>query len=347
MPYTISSSAASSNQPGDEQINLNVNSSSFNPKKIVIIIAIILAVVIVLGGATVLFLRGGVKEKIAATWQSLRPVAIVNGERVSYQDFTIDMATLSHYYQWLATSQNVPADQLPSQDQVQRDVLTQLINRTLVEQLAKQYQVGVSPVDVEQVWQQEILSAFDNDEAATAEQIQTAYGMTAAEFKDRVLKSNLLYDKVAQAVLLDTDLQEQIKQRAADAYAKVKADGADFAALAKELSDDTVSAAKGGDLGFFAKGVMVPEFEAAAFALEPGQISDLVKTQYGYHIIKLVEKKDDQIKASHILIAFLDLPKYLDQLRAKDTVKEIIELNIPATDSSDQNAPVTNDAAAQ
>lgn len=334
MSYTVSSNAGSNNQLNNEKTNFESEPSSFNPKKIVITIAIVLAVVLLLGGVAYLFTRGGIKEKLTATWQSLRPVAVVNGERVSYQEFNTDMDTLSHYYQWLSTSQNVPAEQLPNQEQIKRDVLTQLINRTLVEQLAKQYQVSVSPVDVEQVWQQEILSAFSNDEAATAQQIQAAYGMTAADFKERVLASNLLYDKVAQAVLLDADLQAQTKQRAEAAYALVKADGADFAALAKELSDDTANAEQGGDLGFFAKGAMVPEFEAAAFALEPGQISDLVKTQYGYHIIKLAEKKDDQIRASHILIAFMELPNYLEQLRAQDTVKEILKLDVPATNEA-------------
>ncbi len=312
MTYTVRTRAAAPGTSSDDkQTSAATAPGSFNPKKIVTILAIILAVVIILGGGFYLVTRGGVGEKLTGTWRSFRPVAIVNGERVSYQDFTTDVATLNHYYQWLAASQNVPADQLPGEIQLQRDVLTQLINRTLVAQLAKQYQVSVSPVDVEQVWQQEILSAFQNDESAAAQQIQAAYGMTIAQFKDRVLKSNLLYDKVAQAVLLDTELQEQTKQRAAEVYAKVKAEGADFAVLAKEFSDDDASAVQGGDLGFFAKGTMVPEFEAVAFALEPGQISDLVKTQYGYHIIKGEEKKDDQVRARHILIAFLDLPKYL------------------------------------
>jgi len=83
---------------------------------------------------------------------------------------------------------------------------------------------------------------------------------------------------------------EKIKARATDLLLQARK-GADFADLAKKNSEDTVSAANGGDLGSFARGAMVPEFDQAAFTLGVGAISDLVKTQFGYHIIKVLEKQ--------------------------------------------------------
>lgn len=67
--------------------------------------------------------------------------------------------------------------------------------------------------------------------------------------------------------------------------------GADFAALAEEWSEDPGSAARGGDLGFFPRGSMVPAFEEEAFSLEPGEISDVVETQFGLHVIRVEERE--------------------------------------------------------
>jgi peptidyl-prolyl cis-trans isomerase C len=81
---------------------------------------------------------------------------------------------------------------------------------------------------------------------------------------------------------------------AKEILAEVKADPSKFADIAKEKSTDKTSGAKGGDLGTFGQGRMVPEFERAAFALKQGEISDIVKTQYGYHIIMVTERKEGE-----------------------------------------------------
>jgi peptidyl-prolyl cis-trans isomerase D len=71
--------------------------------------------------------------------------------------------------------------------------------------------------------------------------------------------------------------------------------GADFAAVAKRVSEDAGSASQGGDLGCFPRGRMVPEFDTAAFALDPGQVSDVVRTNFGYHVIKAISRKDEAV----------------------------------------------------
>ena len=101
----------------------------------------------------------------------------------------------------------------------------------------------------------------------------------------------------ASHILLKTEGKDDAAVRAkAEELLKQVKSGADFAELAKKNSEDEASAKNGGDLDYFGRGRMIPEFEQVAFALQPGQISDLVKTSYGYHIIKLVDKKPGTAK---------------------------------------------------
>lgn len=78
--------------------------------------------------------------------------------------------------------------------------------------------------------------------------------------------------------------------------------GSDFAVLAKKYSDDPGSAANGGELGFVKRGVFFPEFEAAAFQLQDGEISDIVESPVGFHIIQMLERRGESIRTRHILI---------------------------------------------
>jgi parvulin-like peptidyl-prolyl isomerase len=104
---------------------------------------------------------------------------------------------------------------------------------------------------------------------------------------------------------------KQSKAKAEEVLARLRA-GGDFNALAKEFSIDTSNKDQGGDLGWFGRGMMVKPFEDAAFALKPGELSGIVETQFGYHIIKLEQRRMqdspvgqpvEQVHARHILIA--------------------------------------------
>lgn len=102
----------------------------------------------------------------------------------------------------------------------------------------------------------------------------------------------------ASHILLKTEGKDEaaVRKQAEDLLQRVKA-GADFAALAKQYSEDEVSGTKGGDLDYFGRGAMVPEFEASAFAMKTGDVSDLVKTSFGFHIIKVVDRREAATRA--------------------------------------------------
>src|SRR5258708_6605711 len=119
----------------------------------------------------------------------------------------------------------------------------------------------------------------------TGQQIERAYN-------DNIRQYSTPEQVRASHILLKTEGKDDatVKKQAEELLAKIKA-GANFEELARKNSQDEGSAVKGGDLDFFNKGQMVPEFDKAAFSMQPGQLSDLVKSTFGYHIIKVTDKK--------------------------------------------------------
>ncbi|MGG2093233.1 peptidylprolyl isomerase PrsA [Bacillus sp. S13(2024)] len=128
------------------------------------------------------------------------------------------------------------------------------------------------------------------------------------------IRSSLSIDKAIKETVTEKDIKARYKpdirasqilvndEQTANDIKKQLNSGASFEELAKQYSEDTVSKANGGDLGYFSPGKMVPEFEEAAYKLNVGEISDPVKSSKGYHIIKLTDKKPlkpyDEVKDS-------------------------------------------------
>jgi peptidyl-prolyl cis-trans isomerase SurA len=110
--------------------------------------------------------------------------------------------------------------------------------------------------------------------------------------------------QLAQIVVYPEESDEEVKRisdRLKDFTKQVK-EGKDFATLAVLYSDDPGSAVKGGELGMQPRGTFVPEFDAVAFGLTKGEVSGIIKTQFGYHIMQLIERRGEQYNARHILL---------------------------------------------
>ena len=142
---------------------------------------------------------------------------------------------------------------------------------------------------------------FGTDIKITDEEIQKDYEENKESYyRDEVEASHILISTLDENDKpLSDEKKAEAKKEAQDILQKIK-DGQDFAKLAKEHSDDTVSATKGGELGFFGKGQMVAPFEEAAYELEVGEVSDIVETDFGYHIIKSTDRVDEQIPLEEV-----------------------------------------------
>jgi peptidyl-prolyl cis-trans isomerase C len=245
-------------------------------------------------------------------------LARVNGENVTKSDFDKLIAQME-----MSAGQPVPKER---RDEIYRSALDQLVTYTLLSQETKARGIKGDDKEVEQQMQQ-IRGQFKTEEEFT--KALAGRGMTPERLRSDMVKEasiKTMMDAEVAGVAPVTDAEvrafydknpDKFKQpegvrashilipvpqggdEAAKKAAKTKAEailkkvksGGDFAKLAQENSSDG-SAQQGGDLGFFTRGQMVGPFDAAAFSMKPGEISDLVETQFGFHIIKVTEKKD-------------------------------------------------------
>jgi parvulin-like peptidyl-prolyl isomerase len=154
-------------------------------------------------------------------------------------------------------------------------------------------------------------------------------GFTEADLK-KVIRDQLTYEKVNEMVTADVPaVEEQVWARHILVKEKIAAQvivdklkqGEDWAELASELSLDTANKDKGGDLGWFSRGMMVPAFEETAFGLQVGEISDPVETQFGWHIIQVLGHEDRPLSTSAYQTRLNDaFQTWLNQVRQAATV---------------------------
>jgi len=195
---------------------------------------------------------------------------------------------------------------------------------------------------------EELFALFDTEEEA-AKGILETYNMSVKEYTQEVIIP-LVYDEALRtAVAEQNGAQSTDSKDLADSVLARAQAGEDFAELAAEFGTDSTNQ-NGGDLGWFPKGVMVEPFEEAVFTLEVGAVSNLVETEFGYHIIKLVDKgvtttpageEQEQVRASHILIRDISSLEEFDTFMQQQIADATIEFLAPIHDPRDQLAPPT------
>ncbi len=138
------------------------------------------------------------------------------------------------------------------------------------------------------------LSQLRQNVPVTDDELKTIYQQNIQQYEvpDRVHAEHILLTTVGKT---DAEVAE-VKKQAEDILTQARKKGANFEELAKKYSQDPGSKTKGGDLGWLVHGQTVPEFDKAAFSLDKGQISDLIRTQYGFHIIKVLDKESAHTK---------------------------------------------------
>ena len=201
------------------------------------------------------------------------------------------------------------------------------------EQLEKAFRSPMKKIrkDTRRVLEEQLLvekvrqSRFQNIKVSRreVEQFYNQYRDSLPRLKESVDISHIL-----KVVKPSAEAQARAYQKIDSIKALLDA-GADFAKLAETESDDPASAVRGGDLGLIGRGEFVPEFETAAFALNDGEISGIVQTQFGFHIIQMMERRGEKIHTRHILIRVA--PTAEDEKR---TVDELMDIRRKALEDS-------------
>lgn len=219
--------------------------------------------------------------------------ATVNGEKILVADVEKRFKT-------------VPAEL--SGQVTKTSILTNMIDGELLLQEAQKNNVAVQDSEVEKIF---------TEQKTAVDEIISLGGFSEPEVKNTIKESLIVQKFLNENVFAKIEISGQevsvffeenkddLKQvnaahilveseeKAKELLQKIN-DGADFAALAKENSTDTGSAQKGGELGFFTKPEVVPEFGEAAFSLKVGEVSEIVKSQFGYHILKVIAIKENK-----------------------------------------------------
>lgn len=256
--------------------------------------------------------------------------ALVNAQPIAMEEYEKQVAQVEAFF----AQEGLDLESAEGRErlaQARRQVLEQMIDQELIRQAAAGMGVSVSESQLESSLQ-EIIDQSGGEEAF--EQSLQAMGNSYEDFRQMLL-DQLLSEAVYGAVTASIgSTAEQVharhilvstRERAEEVLARLQA-GEDFAYLAREYSEDISSREMGGDVGFFPRGIMPPEVEDAAFTAPLGEVSGVIESQFGFHILQVLEREEREIAVE----VFENLRQqtfmqWLQQQREESTIERLVE----------------------
>ncbi len=238
-------------------------------------------------------------------------------DSIKISDEEIEVETskrLSYFENQLGSIEKVEAYFNKSKNEINIELANVVKNQFLAQRIQKTItnDITITPVEV-------------NDFFANLNEADIPFISTQLEISQIIIKPEISSIKKDEIINKLNSFRERVYK------------GEDFKMLATLYSDDVGSASKGGELGFVNRGDLVPEFERAAFKLKAGEISEVVESQYGYHIIQLIERRGEQINVRHILL----------KLKVSSTQLYKAKLKIDKISEEIKNKEITFDEAIQ
>ena len=183
--------------------------------------------------------------------------------------------------------------------------ISELGSKESVEQYFKKsmskLKIELYEVIYNQLLTQRMQSGITNSESITPEEVKLFFAELKRSSDIPIIPTKIEISQIIKIPEISLDEKSRIRKKLISFRERIK-NGEDFTVLATLYSDDTESAKNGGELGFAVRGQLVPEFESAAFALKGDEISEVIETQFGYHIIQLIERRGETVNVRHILL---------------------------------------------
>lgn len=263
------------------------------------------------------------------------PAALVGGRVISWHDIDLDMQALQRF------SADDPQSAGLTTDQFRYRALHKQMFMLAATKYAQNHGIEVSDSKLDSLADVIFKQLGGRDEVL--KKISDDYSWNYLEYRDRIILSMYLNEEIQKQVSSDETLIGPARKKATEALQQIKS-GKDFAEVVKKFSED-VTAAAGGELGFISKGDTVPEFEAAIFGMNKGETSELVQTQFGFHIIQIEEIKKgkdgavEQVRARHILVRTPSPREMVEKELSNLSVWQFLHTSVPARQTLDTRAP--------